>query len=486
MGIFSKIRQAFGFGSNEFDEDEDNFADATVQPRSRDNDIPGDDFKGNHVLESIDADDTGNLNDSIPAVPLDSIFNTVVNEFNKAMPSFIGSGANADMQRRHLYDALDADVKQLLASLQENAVERCNCRWERERSSLNSELSSVRDRLKSMEDSYADKGKQLLSAERQKRALTERIHDLESQVAGLEAERDQYELETRSLVNKLRVSNMVNEGAEIPDVTTYETRISELQQQLDALHGEQKSLSTLNDQLTSQNSEVISRNTALEASNRDLREQLEALKLKTDMTDVMLNDLNTRASSSAKEVQQRDDEIESLREQLKDAIQQAEATQSQLDEARANLEIAASVQDEVERIQEAINKKNGQISELTLEVRRRDDRINALEAEENSLRKTIETNLLVQAENEKSLREDIARMQQQLTASSTKDRLRAKRKPTMKISAIDEDLDNTDWLVATPPEGTSARTSGVSDAEFGYQEPQRKNPPENSAQMSLW
>ena len=204
------------------------------------------------------------------------------------------------------------------------------------------------------------------------------------------------------------------------------------------------------------------------------------------MTDVMLNDLNSRASNSAKDVKQRDAEIESLKEKLKESVLRAGYLQSQLEEAQSNLEIAASIQDEVERIQETITKKNNQINELNTELRRRDDRINALEAEENSLRKTIESNLMSQAESEKSLREEIARLEQQVSVSGTKEKTRTKRKQAMKISAIDEDLDNTDWLVATPPAGTSAKTSGVSDAEFGYQEPQRKTPPENSAQMSLW
>lgn len=472
MGVFNKLKQAFGFGGSEYDDEEDTFGiDATVQPRSRYSDkdsesLPSEVATGNDTVEEQP------LDDAEPSIPLDSIFTTVVDEFNRAMPSFIGSGANADAQRQHLYNLLDTDVKKILESLRAEAAERCNRRWERERRSLTSDVNAMKERLKSVEENEADKSKQLLSAERQKRALTERVHDLEGQIANLEAEKDQYELETRSLVNKLRVSNMVNEGIEIPDVTTYEARIAELQQNIDST--------------TEQNVELKSRITAFENEKKNLESQLNALKVKTEMTDVMLNDLNNRASNSAKDVQQRDAEIESLKEKLKESVLRSGYLQSQLEEAQSNLEIAASIQDEIERIQETIAKKNNQISELNTELRRREDRINALEAEENSLRRTIESNIMSQAESEKSLREEIARLEQQLSCVGTKEKARTKRKPAMKISAIDEDLDNTDWLVATPPEGTSAKTSGVSDAEFGYQEPHRKTPPENSAQMSLW
>lgn len=487
MGLFSKIRQAFGFGGNDFDDEEDTFAiDATVQPRSRNNGTVADDVTpavGNTAVTGTAVVDEAA--GTMPPVPLDSIFNTVVEEFNRAMPSFIGAGANAESQRQHLLEALDADVRQFLSSLQARAAEQCERRWEHDRMKLNGELDAAHSRLKSLEENESDKGKQLLSAERQKRALNERIHDLESQVANLEAEKDQYELETRSLVNKLRVSNMLNEGIEIPDVSTYESLIAEHKRNLDEAHEHADALAADIDRLKSQNAELTSLNSALEADKRNLGEQLEALRVKTEMTDVMINDLNMRASTASKDVKQRDSEIESLKEKLNESVQRADRLQSLLDEANANLEIAASIQNEVERIQETISKKNSQISELSVEIRRRDDRINALEAEENSLRKTIETNLLAQAESERKLREDMEHMQQQLSAT-TREKPRPRRRTAPKISAIDEDLDNTDWLVATPPEGTSARTSGVSDSEFGYQEPPRKTPPENSAQMSLW
>lgn len=477
MGILKKIKQAFGFDNDDVDD-----FDLAEQIDSRTEEAGM--FSQANASGCDSCPDSSVVDNVEPEIPIDSIFITVVDEFNKAMPSFLASGANCEAQRRHLYEALDADIKQFMQSLNANALECCNRRWERERSRLNNDVASMKERLKRLEESESEKGKQLLSAERQKRAIQERVRDLESQVANLEAEKDQYELETRSLVNKLRVSNLLNEGAEIPDITTFENRINELQKELDdrtAAH------ETAIEQMRDEKTELHSRYMALEATNRDLNEQLNALKIKTDMTDVMLNDLNQRASSAAKEVQQRDAEIALLKESLKEAESRAADVQSRLDEAHANLEIAASIQEDVDRVQDAIAKKNQHIAELNLELRRREDRINALEAEEQSLRKTIETNLLNQAQSEKTLREDVERLEQQLaSAAPVREKAKGKRRQPPKISAIDEDLDNTDWLVATPPEGTSARTSGVPDNEFGYQEPSRKNPPENSAQMSLW
>ncbi|MCM1405649.1 MAG: hypothetical protein NC210_04425, partial [[Clostridium] fimetarium] len=58
-----------------------------------------------------------------------------------------------------------------------------------------------------------------------------------------------------------------------------------------------------------------------------------------------------------------------------------------------------------------------------------------------------------------------------------------------KISAIDETLDSTNWLIATPPASRKAKAEADAAAaanEFGYQEPTRRQPPESPAQMLLW
>ncbi|MDE6085149.1 MAG: hypothetical protein K2G40_01945, partial [Muribaculaceae bacterium] len=437
-----------------------------------------------------------------PPIPVYESFNTVVSIFNKAMPSFLGDSANPEVQRKKLYDGLDNDIKKYLDDVARRADDECNHRWRAQRLALEQELESMRERLNNMEESGSEKGKELLSAQRQKRAMNERIRDLESKITQLEAEKEQYELENRSLVNKLRVSNVVNEGGtysaeNLADSTAYEARIIELENQIKGLDENCNKLNEKCNQLTDgaeklseENESLKAENTRLESDNREagikikeLNEQLEVLKIKTDMSDVMLNDLNSRASSSKHEVEERDATISSLQEELNQLRANHEITVEELAQANANLEIAAQIHSEIDKIHEILSRKNTQINDLNNELRRRDERINALEAEEKSLKHTIETNLQNQANSEKALNEEIEQLRQ---SSSSRDKRNNRRKNTPHISAIDEDLDNTDWLIATPPAGKNARTPGVTDSEFGYQEPHRNNPPENSAQMSLW
>ena len=120
-----------------------------------------------------------------------------------------------------------------------------------------------------------------------------------------------------------------------------------------------------------------------------------------------------------------------------------------------------------------------------------------LEADSVSLKKTIENNLYKQVESEKQLRKELEELKSQksvgltpishLDDDETVAAIETKNKKKVKISAIDESLDDTDWLVSTPPPGTVTRpTPATTDEDFGYQSPSRKQTPENDAQMSLF
>lgn len=481
MGILGSLKRAFGLGSSEYDYDTDAFSvDATVTPLSRNENTLS------TAETQTDSAETESTN-TIAPVPVDSIFNTVVDIFNQAMPSFLGDAANSNVQREKLYQALDEDIKQYIADLGKKASEECEIKWRKQRHSLEQEVKDLKTRLMTMEESGSEKGKELLSAQRQKRAMNERIHDLENQITQLEAEKEQYELENRSLVNKLRVSNIVNDGSSDTDTnhSEYEARILELQNQINELNTGKSQLTENNATLNEKNSILTNEIATANSQIQNLNEQLEVMRIKTGMTDVMINDLNNRVSTSMQEINERESRIEELTRSLEDLKQSHEETLAELAEANSNLEIAEQIHTEIDKVHELLGRKNNQIAQLTLDLKHRDERINALEAEEASLRHTIESNLIDRATKEQALNEEIQQLKQK-TASTSREKKTVRKRTTPHISAIDEDLDNTDWLIATPPAGTNAKTSGVTDSEFGYQEPDRKTPPENSAQMSLW
>lgn len=491
MGFLNGVKRAFGFGNSDFDDEEINESDygidATVTPLRQQREVEVE--KDGMATPESEQPRKSPLEIARDEVPVESIFNSVIAIFNETLPTFLQDTVDAEAQKRRIYDSLSNDVKQYLDNVHRSLLDSCNEHFEGERRSYQDEIARLEESMRTTEDTEAEKGRRLLSAERQKRAINERVHDLEAQIVKLEAEREQYELENRTLVNKMRVMNVMGEGAGDFDLDSLSEKIAELESEK----------VTLNNRVAEQAAELEKAAAELASA----KEELAALRIKDSVSDTMFTDLNDRASSAQSKAKEYEAELEQLRgellaareaattmaAQLSDAKAEAEIYSRDLDEARANLEIAAKIQEEVEKIQTIIEKKNASISDLNGELKRRDERIQALEQEEQSLRHTIENNIRSQAESEAALTARIAELEssQAQKSDAQRDKPRPHRKHSgTRISAIDEDIDNTDWLVATPPEGTPVKTSGVSDSEFGYQEPQRKNPPENSAQMSLF
>lgn len=196
--MFKSIKKAFGFV-----DDDELIAD---DPEAEAPSLP---------------DSVSEANESTPQQPninADRIFSHVVEVFNASLPGFLKAGANAEAQRRYLYDTLSADIKAHLDSLEAQAREACESRWRNDRDSLNQKVRQIEARSKELEEKKIELSQKQLSADRQKRALSDRVHDLEKQLSKLAADREQYDLENKSLVNKLKVAGVFEkENEELRD-----------------------------------------------------------------------------------------------------------------------------------------------------------------------------------------------------------------------------------------------------------------------------
>lgn len=609
MAFFGKLKSVLGFSGVDYElEDEELLqADATVTPLSQRRPIAS-------------APTSGSKQEDVPAKKLveenavhkgeaaierkcpEAIFNKVVAIFNESLPTFIRESIDPEKQSRYIHDALDDSMKSYIAQLDKDAEARMKEKLDEEQTVLRREIETLREKAKKIEDTSAEWQEQKLSAERQKRALSERVHDLEKQVDAFTAEKEQYELENKSLVNKLRAMSIQDGDME------------ELRKDNDALRQE---LAKLKENATTTivpavDQETIKQLTELKEKSEDLTAQKEnllrernnlandivVLKKKIEISDAMLNDLNHKASaakqalseketqynelqerydalaatSSSHEIeqrlqealslsQQRQDEIaavqcnlnsahdelqrvnselhnetvkvQQLTEELRIAKEQAsqpvgndtaedatarDATiaqlkeelsqsKSELAEAKAEVEecrtslanfeaslikideINSARQSRIIELQQQLNEKETTLESATQQLSENktllDEKSSLIEKKEEeiaALKAKLENNQQLQVASEAMLREEIERLRK-----ASEPAPRQKRKKSAQISSIDDTLDDTNWLVSTPPEGTNARPVGVSDSEFGYQEPkQRGGSPDNPAQMSLW
>lgn len=526
MAIFGKIKKAFGFSDADLEgELSDDFPSAAVTPLKKANTQSADSSAPDNTPNSQQQEipQTAVISSVVP----DELFESVVRIFNDSLPSFIKDNLDAEKQRRQIYEALSDSMKDFISNLEETAKQNSIIEMQREHSKLRQEIEAMQARSKQIEEQSTELKELKLSAERQKRALSERVHDLEAQIASFDAEREQYELENKSLVNKLRSSSVQEE-----DIKILNTENQALKEQIRLL----KTGVNPDDEAPKLRETIQSIQKDLDsalADKKQLNDDVALLKKRCEIADSMINDLNHRASAAQQSLGQRDQELATIKIELEEAKSALEAASSTTDEAEteklrqevqsANERLQTKEQEiaeltkeseeskaaiamfeetltKFEEIKSAKNKSitdlTGQVEELKSANKKLDDDLKTLDvdfkqltddfkrvsAENESLKSTIENNLQLQAASEAALREEIER----LKSSTPYQKGRRGRKPK-EASPLDETLDNTDWLISSPPAGENARPTIVSDSEFGYQEPKRKDPPsEDSSQMLLW
>lgn len=602
MAFFNKLKSVFGFSGEEYEIEENELSqrDATVTPLAQRRQAASASAKpGEKVVTSGGSAEVAPCEIQTSELQKgncpEAIFNKVVEIFNESLPPFLRECVDPEKQARYIHDALDDSMKSYLAQIDKDADSRMKVKLENGQSALRQEIETLREKAKKIEDTSAEWKEQKLSAERQKRALSERVHDLEKQVDSFNAEKEQYELENKSLVNKLRALSIQDS-----DMDALRSENETLRNEIKILKEnapktivpavDQETLKQL-DRLKDSVDDLAAQKETLMRERNILANDIVVLKKKCEISDVMLNDLNHKASSAKlalaekenqynellskydalvaaeaqkpnmelrmQEVlstaQERQKEIDSLHENLesahaelmrvnselhnesakvqqltedlriaketisqsaennsaeeissRDAViahQQNELTQlrtdlkearEEVEESRSSLaafeeslikidEINESRQKRIAELQQQLKEKESELEATSGQLSEQAKLIKAKDEEISSLKATIDNNIQLQAASEALLREEIERLRK-----SPESTPRTKRKKTAQVSSIDESLDDTNWLVSTPPEGINARPGGVSDSEFGYQAPHHRDEPNNPAQMLLW
>ena len=537
MSFFNGLKKAFGFGEDDLDEEVEGI-DARVTPyRRRDEaERSQEDAVGASADASVSLSDAArdaaqphaaepSALEAPAAVSPDVIFEAVVKIFNEALPQFLGESVDEKRQREYLYRALDGSMKSYLEQVAADARRHCGEQFEGERRSLHQEIESLREKARQEENGLEELKKQQLSAERQKRALSEKVHELEKLTATLQAENEQYMLENKSLLNKIRLTSVTASVAEGANDET--EAIAAKIEELNALVASQKA------QNETLQAELEAQKAAAEAATA------EAVKAETDALKEAAEKADREAKENMMALDSNRRKLTAVTEQLQTATAEVEHLREQLEEANENLRIVEDLNEKMKKLEEThlryeaekrtlrdqllaqkeeLAKRDEEKRTYDEVIAMKDNRIRTLEDQAGSLRKTIENNLYEHARTEGVLREEIERLNNRRyqlkeekqeasaaepspadtpapadapvaapaedAAKEAKPKSRRGRKPKMKISAIDESITDTDWLVASPP---AKKKGEAEDApEFGYHEPEHRPTPEHPAQMSLW
>lgn len=503
MSFWKGVLNVFGFGGDN-DEDEEEYDSSlptyAAQPRSvtttaitkpaatpasathtRETETPEpetephDSSEDNAPATQQNVDKAAEPTVADPDLPGD-LFDALIEQFNAAQPDFISKCLSTDAQRAYLLNSLSDSLKQRLNNTGlkiASANNQADDSAERER--LQRRITSLEADVKASDSLRQENRKLQLSIERQKRALLDRINDLEAQVAKSHAEKEKFFSDKRNPADAALIDST---NARVKEL---EQSLSERESKIKELTDSIEKLGTASEEL----SKTLAERDKQIADEASLREQLE---VKNRMSDEMLNDLRNQAASARNEYEETCRQQQLALEQIHDQVASFEQVKARL-EARI-IELKDALKDA---------KRND-----------REEQIARLNEENASLRHTIENNLYNQANSENRLRNEIKQLRRQLeeagkaaatsspaapygnTESRPKsmsaepsaaayptetppERPAPRRRGRPKKVKLDEDLDNTEWF------------SGQKDTpDFGYHEPPRRPSNDNAAQLSLF
>lgn len=465
MSFISSFKRALGFpgefeGEEEYLENEDLTDDDLID----DPDPSLDETSAESGLEvNLNAPTGQNppISDEEFKEMADDIFDAVLKYFNTYQPELVQRCLDLDAQRMMVIKELDQSLRSRLISLADRACRSGENRWAEKQKRMGEELMKLKSEYNNVRQQREEFQSAQLSATRQKRALNERINDLEAQVMALEAEREQYQLENRSMASRLRV---LDSGNDIKEMTG-DSSTDKLQEENNGLKAELDSLKSTLEQRSTEIKEL----TAQLAESRD--------------------------SVAGKPSQEELEEFHEIRKQMSALRQAKELSESHI----------VQINKELKECNATINRLQKQLADSAIKVEEQ-------KAEIESLNSTIEANLYAHASAETELRKQISDLQSFNNTSNisahpditepqkgpeTK-RNKNKRKRTgssakreetgqthIKISAIDELMDNTDWFVA--PEPIPLKKDPEVEENFGYKEPAKKpESPNDDRQLTLW
>ncbi len=445
MSFLKKMKSAFGFGPADAEEDDRLLADDNATADSAD--APADKPEPASGPERTEAP-------ALDPKAVQGIFSTVVAVFNDALPQFISSSVDPKAQEEYLYRSLEQSMKDYLTKLVDDARVYAEDSVRRSNHETAAELARLRQEKQSLEQQRSSIKEQQLSADRRRRALADRVQDLESQVAALEAEREQFDLENKSLLNKIKLSEIQ------PAV------VEELSAEVERLRGQLAAGATppaedYTIMLKDRDARIAELETALAARDEAQRTAAEMFNsLQHEMVD-------ERRRAAA--------ETDALKARVEAASAEAEDARKAIADKDAQLE-------EASRLLKGMEQITAQMQQVETAITKRDDRIKSLQQKNRDLRQRLE-------KAEKRLAGNLTPSlpfgaEDPDTPYGADDMIATR--PIKPEDLADDDFQPVDWLTGTPPKGTIVR-SELTDDEFGYQEPPRKpKPKDHDSQLSLF
>ena len=247
---------------------------------------------------------------------------------NRSLPDYALAALDKEAEKKYLFEHLGDSFKQFVTEVNERSRSLMARQWETKHQALTQEVEDMRAKMKELEEQRNVMQNAQLSAERQKRAISEKVHELETRIATLEAEKEQFELENKSLVNKLKVS------------TVHQEELDSATAEISRLQGE---LKKHND------------NAALIES---LHEELRQVRAELSQTLEKESEWAAKCDTAGQELSRQEEKIA---QQLK----QIQALETELSQAQNGLKVVEEVEAKLQQFEQIKAAKDEKIAQLS-------------------------------------------------------------------------------------------------------------------------
>ncbi len=370
MAFFSKLKAAFGFGDYNDDEELDEelvpYGTAHRTPyinpfkKEEENKVLEDETKTETTATRVVQDNTAEIqdqdNEQNKSMP-DEIFSGILEIINSTIPPFVRECLDIDAERRAIANLLGPQLQTVIADMRIKAEVSAKTKWEQEKKALAEKNAQAESKCKEAEAKAEEAKNKMLAVDLQRKAALERSQDLEKRIATLEAEHEQFELENKSLINKVKVSQVYAN-----DAAHYKEELETLQKNVIEWKAKAVENTSLKEELEKTNTELATAKEII-ASMQSSSESVNAEELKkreTELTDKYSGEI----AKLQEEIATKDSNIDSLSKKLESTEQELASTKKELDDAMATLDVAQEVQEQIDKLSEQIGSRDKKIASL--------------------------------------------------------------------------------------------------------------------------
>ncbi|MBR5102963.1 MAG: hypothetical protein IK092_07545 [Muribaculaceae bacterium] len=351
MAFIKNLKRAFGFVD---DEDADvidgNAAIASTSRREKNSaSAPVTHQPTQHTKADSD----------FPQILLDRLIEVV----NGSLPPFVAQSIDVEAEKAELSKDLGPKFKETVKEIRDEALGKATAKWNEERAQLldkNRAQNEVAAQLKQRLDEAKEKHQ---ATEAQRKMLNARLNDMQMKIANLEAEREQFDLENKSLLNKIKVMQVKGEmvAGDQANASANDEELKELKLTVERLREKAK-----NDALLIAK---LQKGEAAPAQSPDVEQLTQEFNSKMEVTNKLLTEFRNDVASKKKD-------IEILEAKIASQQQEINSLSEQLNDAKEELKIADEIQEQLKLVEDFKERKDAEIRELK-------DRVAAYEQNKN-------------------------------------------------------------------------------------------------------